>query len=109
MSDDAAAIHKRWDAELERRGVSAVIAYLASDQVGASQNADVRLFVVGLEDPARRYVERWLGRKEADAARLAEERHRETLRIGQKAARWAFWAFVAGAAAVAIGLASLLK
>lgn len=114
MSDDPVlSLHRRWDAELDRRGVTAIRAYLASDQVGASQNADVRLFVAGLEDPARHYVERWLVRKEADAALLAEARYHEMLKISRKSARWAFWAFVAGAGAAVIGivfgLVSLVK
>jgi hypothetical protein len=73
----------------------AATAYLGSDQVGAGQNAIVRLFIGG-PDPERSYVERWLGRKEAEAARLATERHQESLAISRKSVRWAFWAFVAG-------------
>ena len=104
-----ASAHRRWDEELERRGVAAITAYLASGGVGTGQNAEVHLFVTGLENPQRQYVERWLGRKEAEADRLAEDRHRETLKVSRKSARWAFWAFIAGAVAVFVGLLSLLK
>jgi hypothetical protein len=76
----------RWDAVLEKRGLTAVKLYLAPDNIGTGQNAKVRLFVSGLQDPQRDYVEGWIARKEAEAARLVEDRHRETLR---EAVRWA--------------------
>ena len=63
----------RWDAVLEKRGLTAVKLYLAPDNIGTGQNAEVRLFVSGLQDPQRDYVEGWIARKEAEAARLVAE------------------------------------
>jgi hypothetical protein len=59
----------------------------------------------GLDTPPRYYVEGWIGRKGAETARLAEARHRETLTVGQKSVRGAFWATVMGAISVILTLA----
>ena len=109
MSDPS--LEQRWDAELEKRGLAAVTLLLDAYNVGIGRNAEVRLFVPGLENPQRDYVEGWIRRKEGEGSRLAEDRHRETLRVGEEAlrvsrkgVRWAFWAFVMGALSVLIGL-----
>jgi hypothetical protein len=60
---------RRWDAELQRRGAGDVAAALASEGVGIGRGAEFRLFVPDLPNPSRGYVEDWLGRKEARAAR----------------------------------------
>ena len=101
--EQQAAVQRKWDAELERRGVAAVAAYLASDKVGTTQNAIIPLYI-GHPDPERAYVEAWLGRKEDDAAQLAEARHQESLAVGQNAVKWAFWAFVAAVVGVLVAL-----
>jgi len=59
---------RRWEAELGRRGISAVAAVLASTGVGIGRGAEFRLFVPDLPNPSRGDVEDWLGRKEALAA-----------------------------------------
>jgi hypothetical protein len=76
MSSDK-ELAARWDAELERRGKTAVAAKLASGDEGAGTGADFRLFVQGLQNPTRGYVEESLGRldrqeKAAEAAAMAE-------------------------------------
>ncbi len=61
--------------------------YLAPDNIGTGQNAEVRLFVPSLENPQRDYVEGWIAHEEAEAARRVEDRHRETLGVGEEAVR----------------------
>jgi hypothetical protein len=82
---------ERWDEELERLGKASVTARLGIKEAsGAGPNADFRLWVSGLRDPPRRYVEEWLQRKEA------EEKATEAKR---------FWCiFVAAVLAVIVGV-----
>jgi hypothetical protein len=100
------SLEKRWDAELEKRGVAAVTVLLMN--VGTGPGAMIQLGLGG-GNPTRVYVEGWLGRKEAEAVTLAEHRHRETLEPARKGARWAFWAFLVGAAAAVLALIGLYK
>jgi hypothetical protein len=64
---------------------------------------------LGGANPTHEYVEAWLGRKETEAANLAEHRHKETLAPARKGARWAFGAFLVGAAAAVLSLIALFK
>ena len=57
--EQQAAVQRKWDAELERRGVAAVAAYLASDKVGTTQNAIIPLYI-GHPDPERAMSRRGL-------------------------------------------------
>jgi hypothetical protein len=57
VTPSAAERDRRWDAELERRGVAAVAAALASEGVGIGRGAEFRLFVPDLPNPSRGYVE----------------------------------------------------
>jgi hypothetical protein len=102
------AVNPAIDAELDKRGRAAIAAML-TEAVGANRGATVRLWVQGLPDPDRAYVEDWLGRKEAEEAALAARRHEEALKPAQDAARWAWWACVIGGAALVVSLIALLK
>jgi hypothetical protein len=55
VTPSAAKCDRRWDAELERRGVAAVAAALASAGIG--RGAEFCLFVPDLPNPSRGYVE----------------------------------------------------
>jgi hypothetical protein len=96
------------EAELKRRGVAAVTAMLAGS-VGSNPGAEVRLWVHGLPDPDRAYVEDWLGRQETDAAATAGKRHEEATKPAQEAAKYALWAVIVGAAAAVLSAIALLK
>jgi hypothetical protein len=62
-----AEVNPTIDAELKKRGRAAIAAML-TEAVGTNRGATVRLWVQGLPDPDRAYVEDWLGRKEAEEA-----------------------------------------
>jgi hypothetical protein len=70
-------------------GKTAVVAKLMSADVGAGRGAEFRLFVTGLPNPSRGYVEDWLGRLEAEektaeavAKTLETKRHHVNVFIG---------------------------
>ena len=99
-------MEQRWDGELERRGIAAVTVLLS--KTGSGPGAMVQLGLGG-GNPTHDYVATWLGRKEAEAAALAERRYRENLKPAQEGAKWAKWAFVASAIAAALALVALVK
>jgi hypothetical protein len=78
MADEPPELTVRWDAELRRLGRAAVIARLENG--GAHANSDYKLFVSGLRDPLRGYVERWLARQEEASEKAARARHDQSMR-----------------------------
>jgi hypothetical protein len=67
------SLEERWNTELDKRGIVVVAAFLANNHfVGQGELAEFKLFVAGLQNPTKSYVERWLARKEAEAAQLTE-------------------------------------
>jgi hypothetical protein len=95
------------DAELNRRGVAAVAAMLTSG-VGPSRGAAVKLGVVGLPELDRAYVEDWLGRKAAEEAATAAQRHQEATKPAQDAAKYAWWSLIVAAIAAVAGVVAVV-
>ena len=69
------SIEMEWSAQLDRRGLTSVVAALSGSEVGIGRGAEFRLFIAGMQNPSRGFVEDWVGRKEAEAR--AEARAKE--------------------------------
>jgi hypothetical protein len=91
------------DAELNQRGVAAVAAMLPL-AVGSNRGATVKLWVTGVPDPDRGYVEDWLGRKEAEDRATSARRHQEVTKPAHDAATYAWWSVIVGTIAAVAGL-----
>ena len=79
----------KWTEELDRRGFPSVVATLASG-VGPGRASPYHLFIQGMPEPTREFVEGWICRREA------AEKATETRR---------FWLiFVAAVLAVVVGI-----
>jgi hypothetical protein len=88
----------KWSAELERRGVASVVAMLSGSEVGIGRGSDFRLFIQGMPNPSRGFVEDWIGRKEAEERLLeADKRQLEAKRF-----RYLLWPTLVAALAAAI-------
>jgi hypothetical protein len=64
MMEQPTDLTAQWDAALSKLGRAAVIH---------------KLYVSGLRDPVRRYVEEWLGRQEAASDEAAHARHGQAM------------------------------
>jgi hypothetical protein len=80
----------KWSEELDRRGLTSVVAALSGGDVRPGRGAEFPLFLGGTPNPSRGYVEDWISRKEAVTTKVEARR---------------FWCiFVAALLAVVVGI-----